>query len=1590
MSWGHYRFPDGTHPSAARPRPEAGLRRSGSEGLGRAASSTQRLFIAQFLDAVAASPSQTAGAGPLAAALRQDPAASFEALLARQPAEFRERLAARLGSVALSELSQLSRETDPELFLRQALNLGRRWQGEDRLEPANALFRAIADSEAVLERDFPELRARAEREWQAIVGQGAGGPRFEFLLRRFAREASDPWMIAGFGAGSLAYKAARLGVLSRLAGAPARGVFSRPFVSALLASGAGLGVEVPVFVLTTKAGRELSGGPQDWSAAALGHELAATGVTLFCLKGGGFLSSRAVGGLQGLTTGAALAPELGAFSRLAQTAIPQVGMFAGIVTARRLEESLGLRPHLDGATLFADSLSTYFQFVVGGRLAERVLGPGFAARQRELDLRAASLGQGSRRFPGGADFGAIPVFAVAPAGRPRVSLQEIMNAPLLSENRNGDGNGNGGRRLHGSVPHLRPVAPGERRLTEAEARELARIHDPKVFAEEVRRKLRDEKNAVSGAMSALRSLSARVQTFLIHTTQGRGAAPEMTGLRQEILETYDRFLHRYLEASRRHEAWIPLAAGSPALQAEVVKGRAEIQRFLEAAAKVHAEAQKILGAVSEGRPQAMHEALDRLHLRIAEFTGHPPSWAPEGRLPLGEEIFFAKLAGVLQGVGVKEAYRGTPEEMRTVREFQLHPWNLLERGSGRAQDHEIPEWIFAELRHFQGRDWDPAETLIHRAYPGREEMRDPVAREVLPKELLRWGGTYQEPFRTWIGVQLPTLFAAYRGDARVFFEKIRALEIFMEPETREATRVAAWWLGKALHGEGFPSEWAIEPQASAIVERARRLARRDPLDPVIAGRELGEAGDLAAVGHALLAFLRHPFEPRASLELALQAPEAVREDAVSLVGALQGALHGKGAFPPEWMTNVLLNAVPTRQEGDALRQVTEFINKEVQLQNALADLRTLSFSGNPHANGKVTPLRSVKASAESPAWRAFRAGYEERFHNGELSAVQAIWEISVLIEQGRQEGVSPAEWRDLRRNLRASIHRLDLSLESLREFRARGEAAAAAGGVAAGKEPLVDFDLKVEKLERSLEALRRFRALLDESDAPRSPATLDQARYARLREALLGAIEAWELPGLAAAGREAAPLPLDGIRALQRGAEFIGRSVRPPAHAPLFDKRGDAETVEAVLKGLAVFGPASSPGAEHLMESYLLAVGAAYIRQPGRSLANQISPSALFSVLAPAYLEANRHNPARALRELTTLGSNESPELREAWRVATYAALRLLQGAKPDLAFAQELRRSFVDSTMASGLSSLIELQLGGEAARRERLLLEWEASPDARNRVLMGIHAFLQAPSDAKSALKALRFSAIDPHQIAERVAGMLAEAHRSQNPLARAPIAVLRWQLPPASQGNDAAPLSGRRAMSEQDPIETLGMAFDPGHQGAKVEKFWRDWAQRLGVVVTEREAEVFRAGLRGLPGYSYGLIKYYAATNPTLAKVLLVELGVVPKEAPTVSDPDLRAALAAKTRDKFSQEDWEDLTRGVVYSYHLYGKNFFPEKFRPLSEAERAEWHRKIGDLPAVVVQAMNAGGLPSADFLMLTHRLGLSKLGTPERAELPVED
>lgn len=1542
MPWGHYHFPHrGLSSFSFLGRDsEASLPTSGSR------------FFGEYLDALlsvsSTSPSQKSSKG----------------------AEDRQgRLENLAGVGILSECRSLALETDPELFFQQALRIAQGLERDGRQEAALLLFEKIAQTQDGEFAPSLAVRDRALAESRAIRGLGGSGMRVEYLLKRFARETSDPWMIVGFGAGSLAFKAVRLGVLSRLAGGPARGLFSQPLVAGLVSSAAGLGAEVPAFVLTSKLGRELVGLRQDWSAGALSHELAATGVTLFSLKAFGVLSGRAVGGLRGASLNGAALPEIGALSRFAQSAAPQLGMFGGIVFSRRLEESLGLRPKQEGDTLLVDSLSTYFQFLIGGHLAERALGPRFLARQRELDWRASNIRRGPFfEMPSGA----LAISSRSAGGR-RLSLQELMNAPLFSKNH--DDNGNSSQ--PSSRP--RPVSSEDKVPTDAEARELAKLHDPKVFAEEIREQIRSDGLTLKEAMSALRVMGEKVRTYMVHTERGRASAPEMNRYREEIQVVYDRFLRRYLESSRRYHASIPLATAMPGLQGEVLKSRAEVQRFLEGATRVHLAVQNILGAVAAGDSLMIQEALSEFYRKIPGLTGKPQHGVSLADILPREEVLFSQLAGIFQGISAKEVYRGSAEEIRLVREFQLHPWNLLSLASPRAQDPQITSWLISEMRHHQGLAWDPADTLIVRHYPNREESPDSAIRSVSPRELLRWGGDYESPFRTWIGVQLPTLFAAYAGDLAVFSDKTVALELFMERDTREATRLAAWWLDKAVNGRGFPSEWALE-SSSPIVRRARRLSLGPSVDIARAERELGADGDLAAVGHAVLAFLRHPFEPRAALELALQAPEAIREDAASLTGALQGAFHGRGAFPLEWMAGVVLNSIPGRGRGASISQVTDFINLDLQYQNTLQDLAELTLRRTEGA--KVTPLRAVMGPEESPSWRAFRAGYEERFHKGEMVALEALWEGSLFVEQAQRVGIPPERRVAFRNHLEAWIRTLSASRDALSEFRSRSEASLIADlGEAAGMRSFDDFLGKLGKVEATLRALRQLRGLLDRDLVTGEGFPIGQERLERWRAPLAKATAVWGIPGLSAASGSNEALPLDGIRALRQGAMFIGPS-----------QGGDLGIAAAVIQNISQLEPAALPTVENLMESYLLTVAASYVRRPGVSLAEQIAPNELFAVLTPAFLEVNRGNPIRAMRELTTLPTSESPETREAWRLVTYAALRLLQGAKPDLAFVQELRRSFVDSPMVQSLSALIELQVGVDFERHDRILLDWEESHDLRARALLGLHAFLQAPSDAKSAIRFLHFSAVDPYQVAERVAGMLAELHRfnSNNLLVSASSKMLTSDWIGSEQANDAEPVSERRPMNENDIAMQLGRALDPQAQGARVEIFWREWATALGVKLDAAELQSFADGMRTYPPYFHRKLSYYSVAKPELAKALLFKLNLLPPKTAAAAEPELRAALSAKVRDQSSSEDWEDFSKSSLWSYEYFGKGYFPEKFRPLSESERLQWHEAIGDLPPLFAEALTTGGLQSSVFMLLAERLGLSKLGIPDREDMPVQD
>ncbi len=330
-----------------------------------------------------------------------------------------------------AELESLARETDPQFFFEGLLGLGMRREAAGDLEIAAELYAAVAGAESVR-----PLRDRAQRRLDAVLGRGDAGPRFEFLARRFAREASDPTMLLAMTAGSAVFTLSRASILSRLLASPTRNFLTQGLGARAVASGGAFLLEVPAFWATGKGLREFAApGLQSWDLATNFQELAGAGLTLGALKLTGFGGQSLYRRLAG--------PAGAVRERPLQMLFHQTGMFTGIVLGHRLEEAVGLRRPVDGATTLLDSLVMLLQFNVGGRLSHQLLGRSWAGRVQEMELRLQALAA-RPRVPGPPlDLGPAPVFATAsgPRGPRGESLETFLSRPTLMM-MEGEGGGN--------------------------------------------------------------------------------------------------------------------------------------------------------------------------------------------------------------------------------------------------------------------------------------------------------------------------------------------------------------------------------------------------------------------------------------------------------------------------------------------------------------------------------------------------------------------------------------------------------------------------------------------------------------------------------------------------------------------------------------------------------------------------------------------------------------------------------------------------------------------------------------------------------------------------------------------------------------------------------------------------------------------------------------------------------------------------------------------------------------------------------------------------------------------------------------------
>lgn len=1485
-----------------------------------------QLAIARYLDGLT-------GLGNMEPFVREQTAAlgsplSMTRVLAAMPENYRRELSTRLPEPQLSEVLSLGEEKDPEFFLRQMLLLERRFadSGLDSLAYLTSSF--LSEMGSAKNFAASTLISEAQRDREALEGTGAVGPRAEYLLKRFVKEATDPAMLVGFGVASMAFKTTRFLALARLTRSAEAGLFTRGFGAGFAASVLGFSAEVPTFVLSSKATREVLSGPQDWRGSTLRQELASTGITLLFLKGSGAVSQSLAGSVAGKTS----------LARFTQRALPQVGMFGGILLGKRVEELLGLKPVAERGQFFLDSLATYFQFAAGGALADQVLGPRFQSLQRELDIKSAWLERqsGSRAFPGLG--GGLAVAGNRAGARPSApSLEEIVNAPLLMQNN--DGGKNGGKVL--AFPsRLSEVGAPETAGSEEVPPDSPRTLTPEQHLEEIRAMLRNESQHTSTMLASLRSVREQVQVLLGHALRGRAGTPEFAARRQALLQTYDVFLERYLALSQEHdENQVPLAARDAKLQAEVGSARAKARRFLERARGLHQSVVKLFDEISVGDPERIQAASHELNEGMEAAFQRLVSWAPSRELSAAQEVLMEKVTGMVRGLWVKDIYRGTPEENRLLQEQQLRDFPLLQQASPRGDDSAAVDALLGDLHSAKGRDRDLGQTLLTRLYPNEEEMPDEITRESNPREGLRRGGEYRDPFRSWIGVHLPTLLAAYSGDAKALTKQLASVEIFQTAETRQANALALWWLDRALHSSCTPAEWARQWNPKSPSARIWKLASAAP-DRAKAEAVLGKEGDMAAVGHALLAFLRHSERPRAALEEALGAPEAIREDAVSLTGSLLGAYHGKSVFSHDWLGEALLKTVPTRPVEDSARRFMVYTNRELNLAHT-QDLLEAFLFGDPKIarTGNVIPIHRGK---EIPVPSSFLTGFDERYTNGELVAVGAIWESAMLLGFAEGDQINPEDLRIFRSGLEESIQRMEAAAQSLRNYgREVGSVLKQTLGKEAYAQVWSGLTPKIDRLEDTVKDLRRLRVLTE------SPA----ANFNAMRELVLRTVDRWDVPRFSDLKLQmtGGPLPEEAVRVLQEGALLPGRAVRPRGFSPLFDKRSDEEAAQVLLETYRRAGSGLPPSAEGLMELYLRISGdtARGLHAP----TGRISPSALFSVLTPAYLRANLENPTRALRELVSLRSSSDPELRESWRVTTYLAIRLAEGAEPNLDLLSELKLSFSSSSMVAGLATLHEMVRTPDSPDRTEQLRRWEASRDMRDQTLLGLYAFFTWPKDPLRAWDAVNASGKDDHDVASRVAGMLSSLGRY-----RASQTIV---APPKAEvlGLDGDPMKESEVAVDEfeKEMEKVGQPY-----------YWHQAiAEKLEGFLDAKQREELARGLRHLEPQ---LVRVLAGASENYSDeafaAVLHDLGVI--RLPN------RAQLAAISPEPILDQSYESKAQMLVENY--------PSLFKRPMPVTRAELEQHLRNLPEASVYMLGFWSHDAGTLLLLAKRLGLP--GLPE--------
>ncbi len=279
-------------------------------------------------------------------------------------------------AAAQAELISLTRERDSELLGAALRRFAGRQETRGRSDVAAAIYERMAASPAAY--GAAESRLAGER-LEALRGRGKFGARAEIFVQNFAQSVTDPANLAGMALAGGVFQGLRVATYARLLASPTANIVTRGLGARGLSWGLALLAEAPAFSLGTRSTNALMGRSQDWSARALGHELAASYLTLGALR---------VSGAGGELLFRRLSPAGGLLSR---GFVQQASMLTGITAATWLEQQTGLRERTDGATLLASSLASLVHFNVAGRILHGLGNDALTQRLRFQQERLESL-----------------------------------------------------------------------------------------------------------------------------------------------------------------------------------------------------------------------------------------------------------------------------------------------------------------------------------------------------------------------------------------------------------------------------------------------------------------------------------------------------------------------------------------------------------------------------------------------------------------------------------------------------------------------------------------------------------------------------------------------------------------------------------------------------------------------------------------------------------------------------------------------------------------------------------------------------------------------------------------------------------------------------------------------------------------------------------------------------------------------------------------------------------------------------------------------------------------------------------------------